>query len=121
MEHQVAVDILSHGHILGLPFCWKATTSMCAAPISSHCFFVTLQDFDVAPFGLSESEAVMVDPQQRALLEAASSMLAAAAPPAQQRMIQQKDMGVFVGISNPDYSDIKKNATPISVYSATGA
>lgn len=61
----------------------------------------------------------MVDPQQRLLLEAASSMLAAAAAPLQQ-LQQQRSVGVFVGISNPDYADLKKSATPIGVYSATG-
>jgi acyl transferase domain-containing protein len=83
-----------------------------------HCRF-HLQDFDAAPFGLSESEAVMVDPQQRLLLEAASGMLAAASAPLQQ-LQQQRAVGVFIGISNPDYADLKKSATPIGVYSATG-
>lgn len=69
------------------------------------------------PFGLSLSEAVMVDPQQRLLLEATASLLpaAAAALPSLAAAI-----GVFVGISNPDYSNIKTAATPIGVYSATG-
>jgi acyl transferase domain-containing protein len=86
--------------------------------LTKHCRF-HLQDFDAAPFGLSESEAIMVDPQQRLLLEAASGMLAAAAVPLQQ-LQQQRAVGVFIGISNPDYADLKKNATPIGVYSATG-
>lgn len=79
-----------------------------------------MQDFDIAPYGISESEAVMVDPQQRLLLEATASMLAAAVDSPVKQQQQQANTGVFVGISTPDYSDIKKVATPIGVYSATG-
>lgn len=62
----------------------------------------------------------MVDPQQRLLLEATANMLTAAAEgPVKQQL--QPDTGVFVGISTPDYSDMKKMASPIGVYSATGA
>ena len=31
------------------------------------------------------------------------------------------ECGVFVGVSTPDYADLKKLHTPIGVYSATGA
>lgn len=75
-----------------------------------------MQDFDVEPFGLSLSEAVMVDPQQRLLLEATASML----PTAAGAGALAAAVGVFVGISNPDYANIKTAATPIGVYSATG-
>lgn len=77
------------------------------------------QDFDPAAFSLSESEAIMIDPQQRLLLEATASMLSASKAAASHHQ-EQLDMGVFVGISTPDYSDLKKLATPIGVYSATG-
>jgi acyl transferase domain-containing protein len=70
----------------------------------------------VEPFGLSLSEAVMVDPQQRLLLEATASML----PSAAGTGALAAAVGVFVGISNPDYANIKMAATPIGVYSATG-
>ena len=33
---------------------------------------------------------------------------------------EQQRWGVLVGISSPDYSDIKRVHTPIGVYSATG-
>lgn len=75
-----------------------------------------VQEFDVEPFGLSFSEAVMVDPQQRLLLEATASLL----PSAAGTSALDAAVGVFVGISNPDYANIKTAATPISVYSATG-
>jgi acyl transferase domain-containing protein len=75
-----------------------------------------VQEFDVEPFGLSITEAVMVDPQQRLLLEATASLLPAAAGTS----ALDAAVGVFVGISNPDYANIKTAATPIGVYSATG-
>lgn len=58
----------------------------------------------------------MVDPQQRLLLEATASLLPAAAGAS----LLASAVGVFVGISNPDYANIKMAATPIGVYSATG-
>jgi len=58
----------------------------------------------------------MVDPQQRLLLEATASLLPAAAG----TFALAAAVGVFVGISNPDYANIKMAATPIGVYSATG-
>jgi hypothetical protein len=82
-------------------------------------------DFDVAPFAMAESEAVMVDPQQRLLLEAAAQLVAAAPGDALAAATAAAgswvvDTGVFVGFSTPDYADLKKAATPIGVYSATG-
>jgi acyl carrier protein len=76
------------------------------------------QEFDVAPFGMSSSEAVMVDPQQRLLLEATAAMLAGAGSVDSAALLGAT--GVFIGISNPDYGNIKMAATPIGVYSATG-
>jgi acyl transferase domain-containing protein len=61
----------------------------------------------------------MIDPQQRVLLEAAAELLAAR-PQSSSTSRAGQGTGVFVGISTPDYADIKKAATPIGVYSATG-
>lgn len=66
----------------------------------------------------------MVDPQQRLLLEMTheslmSYRLAAAGSDA-TASAGMDGAGVFVGISNPDYADLKKLHTPIGVYSATG-
>lgn len=75
-----------------------------------------VQEFDVEPFGLSLSEAIMVDPQQRLLLEATAALL----PSAGGASALLGAVGAFVGISNPDYANIKMSATPIGAYSATG-
>ena len=84
-------------------------------------FLPDVASFDVAPFAMSESEALMVDPQQRLLLEATGQLMAGA-PRAMMSMGPSwfNHAGVFVGISNPDYADIKKAVMPIGVYSATG-
>jgi acyl transferase domain-containing protein len=79
-----------------------------------------VQEFDTAPFNLSQLEAVMIDPQQRILLEATAAMLSSGTAAAAAGPDGLSDAGVFVGISNPDYADIKKAATSIGVYSATG-
>lgn len=89
-------------------------------------FMSGVQLFDAGLFGLSEKEAVMVDPQQRMLLEAAFDMMSAAGPgtaqqPQQHPGLKPAETGVFVGISTPDYADLKKLHTPIGVYSATGS
>lgn len=62
----------------------------------------------------------MMDPQQRLLLDAAASMFAATAAATIGVEQERQQVGVYVGISSPDYSDLKKVATPIGVYSATG-
>jgi acyl transferase domain-containing protein len=80
-----------------------------------------LQDFDPAPFGLSDKEGIMVDPQQRMLLQAAAElMFASQGGTARGLDSSTSSAGVFVGISNPDYGELKKAHTPIGVYSATG-
>lgn len=66
----------------------------------------------------------MVDPQQRLLLEMThesimSYKLVACSGDA-DASASMEGAGVFVGISNPDYADLKKVHTPIGVYSATG-
>lgn len=77
----------------------------------------------------------MVDPQQRLLLEAGALLLAAAPAAAKGALLAaaaadggggddaawRAATGVFVGVSAPDYADLKKALTPIGVYSATGA
>jgi acyl transferase domain-containing protein len=70
---------------------------------------------------MSESEALMVVPQQRLLLEATGQLMGGVSGNVMglgDAWFNQA--GVFVGISNPDYADIKKAVMPIGVYSATG-
>ena len=78
--------------------------------------------FDAAAFATSESEAVVLDPQQRLLLEATHEVYSqhqgrAAAPQATGK----SPVGVFVGISTPDYADLGKAHSSIGVYTATGS
>jgi acyl transferase domain-containing protein len=81
-----------------------------------------LQDFDAGLFGMARAEALTVDPQQRLLLEAGHQLLAgaAAAGALAQPGLDPSATGTYVGISTPDYADLKKAAAPIGVYSATG-
>ena len=78
--------------------------------------------FDAAAFATSESEAIVLDPQQRLLLESTYEVYSqhqgrAAAPLAPGK----SPVGVFVGISTPDYADLGKAHTSIGVYTATGS
>jgi acyl transferase domain-containing protein len=68
---------------------------------------------------MARSEALMVDPQQRLLLEAGLQLQEAAAAAGTYGPAAGA-VGTYVGISTPDYADLKKQATPIGVYSATG-
>lgn len=83
--------------------------------------------FDASAFGISAPEAAMMDPQQRLLMQlswqALAAPTAAAAPAgaaAGGAAPGGSRVGVFVGISTPDYADLKKAHAPIGVYSATG-
>ena len=77
--------------------------------------------FDASAFGLPAPEAAMMDPQQRLLLELGWEALQGAAAAAGTAVgTSSADVGVYVGISTPDYADLKKAHSPIGVYSATG-
>lgn len=78
--------------------------------------------FDAAVFATAESEAVVLDPQQRLLLESTFEVYSrhqgrAAAAPAPGK----SPVGVFVGISTPDYADLGKAHSSIGVYTVTGS
>jgi len=87
--------------------------------------------FDAAAFGLSDNEALLVDPQQRLLMErfheAVSSSRSRMLPPpsAASRAApshQQQQWGVWVGISALDYSKLAtRHRSPLSSYTATGS
>ncbi|KAK9815757.1 hypothetical protein WJX72_009061 [[Myrmecia] bisecta] len=82
--------------------------------------------FDSSAFAVSNTEAVLLDPQQRMLLELTQEVMTADTaqqqlPTEQQGMRAATSIGVFVGISTPDYADLAKAHSGISVYSATGS
>jgi hypothetical protein len=99
-------------------------------------FLSDLEAFDAAAFGLSPGEAVAMDPQHRALLEAAGQLLhdAATAGPAGGTMAvatpsdatgpawRVRDAGVFIGISWTEYHALSRaHGVAAGPYSAQGA
>ena len=82
--------------------------------------------FDAAACSIAATEAVLMDPQQRLLLESVAEALHGSVPAASAtaRSVavgQQGAVGVFIGISTPDYADLAKAYSTISPYSSTGA
>ena len=76
--------------------------------------------FDLSAVGISLPEAILMDPQQRILLEAIAE-LAMGASGANGLQLGWKEVGVFVGISTPDYADVAKAHSVVSPYTATGS
>ena len=78
------------------------------APLSSPCggFIDGVERFDPMFFDISPLEAELMDPQQRVFLQVAWHALedAGYAPAA----LSQQQVGVFVGVSHVDYSDVVK-------------
>ncbi|MGB3495630.1 MAG: hybrid fatty acyl-AMP ligase/type I polyketide synthase, partial [Elainellaceae cyanobacterium] len=86
-------------------------------------FLDQVDQFDPKFFGISPREAIRMDPQQRILLEVTWEALeyAAIAP----HTLAGSDTGVFIGISNTDYSQLQtrsgdRHATSHDPYSGTG-
>lgn len=72
--------------------------------------------FDATAFGISDQEALLMDAQQRLLLESAAECLHTS-----DCLQNSTDCGVFVGISSMDYQKLaSRYAGGISSYSATG-
>jgi acyl transferase domain-containing protein/acyl-CoA synthetase (AMP-forming)/AMP-acid ligase II/acyl carrier protein len=83
-------------------------------------FIDGVDQFDAEFFGVSPREAEMMDPQQRILLEVAWTALenAGIAP----HGLAGTKTGVFVGISNPDYSKLMAGREEVAdPYFGTGA
>lgn len=102
---------------------WDVETQLTDdAPARFGGFLADVQRFDAAAFGLSEKEAAMMDPQQRLLLEVGFELLSGGGGAGRGRDdAAGRRTGCYVGISTPDYSDLKKAHAPIGVYSATGS
>ena len=79
--------------------------------------------FDAEAFATSDSEAEVLDPQQRLLLESTLEAYRQHQGRAEepQAFASKSPIGVFVGISTPDYSDLGKAHSGIGVYTATGS
>ncbi len=75
--------------------------------------------FDAAFFGVSSSEAALMDPQQRLVLECTTAV---AMSQPQQGNISSQDCGVFVGVSSTDYARLTdKHLSSVTAYSATSS
>ena len=75
-----------------------------------------LKLFDAAFWGISPREARRMDPQQRWLLEAAWEALEDAGAPPER--LRGADVGVYVGISTHDYSNVQSvDASSIEIAS----
>ncbi|WGV24576.1 type I polyketide synthase [Halotia branconii] len=82
-------------------------------------FISQVDQFDAPFFGISPREAESLDPQQRLLLEVSWEALenAGKAP----SKLARSNTGVFVGISNFDYSHLlAKQVSELDAYSGTG-
>ena len=84
-------------------------------------FASTLADvdaFDAAFFGASTSEAELMDPQQRLMLECTAAVAASQGSSG----FEQQDCGVFVGVSSADYGRLTdKHAVGVTAYNATSS
>jgi acyl transferase domain-containing protein/NADPH:quinone reductase-like Zn-dependent oxidoreductase/acyl carrier protein len=84
-------------------------------------------DFDAFSFGVPESEAVLMDPQQRLVLECVSEALAQS--PFNKNSSGESTIntasyatscGVFVGCSSEDYAKLSTSWTGVTAYTGTG-
>ena len=87
----------------------------------SGAFLRDVDRFDAGYFGISPREATTMDPQQRLLLEVACEALERAGQPAEN--LVGSPVGVFVGISSHNYSELQvQHIKPedIDAYFGTG-
>ncbi len=84
-------------------------------------FLANVDMFDAEFFGISAREAICIDPQQRILLEVTWEAMENAGLVPENN--QEKEFGIFVGISGSDYSEFQGNVdlNRISPHSITGS
>ncbi|XP_023596403.1 uncharacterized protein LOC111822330 [Trichechus manatus latirostris] len=83
-------------------------------------FIDGLNEFDNKLFGISDSEAEHMDPQQKLLLECTYRALESAGIPAEE--VAGSRMGVFIGVMNRDYELMSlRNPRTANHYDATGS
>ena len=81
-------------------------------------FLKQIDQFDPKFFGISPREATHMDPQQRLLLEVCWETLENAGIAADQ--LEGSQSGIFLGISNGDYSRLQATQLNTEVYYGTG-
>ncbi|AHI64739.1 SDR family NAD(P)-dependent oxidoreductase [Burkholderia thailandensis] len=81
-------------------------------------FLDDIASFDAGFFGISAREAVMLDPQQRMLLEVAWEALERAGMPASA--LKGTATGMFAGVMHQDYAHRFRRAADVDLYTAAG-
>jgi acyl transferase domain-containing protein/acyl-CoA synthetase (AMP-forming)/AMP-acid ligase II/acyl carrier protein len=83
-------------------------------------FMKNIDQFDAGFFSISPREAEQMDPQQRIVLEQTQVLFESAGYATES--LKGKDIGVFLGISHSNYSDLmSQHTTERNIYSATGS
>jgi Beta-ketoacyl synthase, N-terminal domain/Phosphopantetheine attachment site len=102
---------------------WDADAARGGAPSASAVrfgFFLGSPDaFDAHAFGVSATEAALMDPQHRLLLEVAAEALGAVGDGSGRAAIAS-GCGIFVGLSWVDYATLIKAVQGVTTFSATG-
>ena len=114
--------VLAHGDPTPVDACTRITAdhwdieAQPGMPIRFGGLLDNVSSFDSVSLGISEKEAVLMDPQQRVVLECVAEALAQS--PRAQTLTS---CGVFVGVSSEDYAKLQVSFTGATAYTATGS